>query len=107
LFAGLSSNDLARAKKLHAERTELETRIAEITKSPMVYGGTFAAKPEATRRLNRGDPMQPREEISPGTLGVIPVRFVRGEISSPSTTPKPLTEDQQRRLALAHWIVDP
>ncbi len=124
-FAGLSPAEAASAKKLDAERADLEARIAELTKAPMIYGGTFPADPETTYRLHRGDPMQKREAVSAGALGIIPVRFDAASASSrrreeaverPSnvetvrlltSAATNLTANQRRRLALAEWITDP
>ncbi len=64
-------------------------------KTPMVYAGTFS-RPETTFRFHRGDPMQKREPVPPGTLAVF----------------KPLTlatntPEQERRSQLADWIASP
>jgi len=124
-FAGLSPDQTATAKKLGAERAEHESRIAELTKAPMIYGGTFPADPEPTHRLHRGDPMQKREAVIAGALGVIPVKLDAASASSrrreeaerPRANAQPvrlltsaatnLTANQSRRLALAEWITDP
>jgi hypothetical protein len=79
---------LARLEQARRER-------AALTNRPRVYAGTFAS-PDPTHRLHRGDPMQPREAVAPGT----PALF------------RPLTlatnaPEAQRRLALADWIADP
>ncbi|HVX10951.1 MAG TPA: DUF1553 domain-containing protein [Pirellulales bacterium] len=60
-----------------------------------VYAGVFVA-PEKTFRLHRGDPLQPKEEISPGGLA-----HFGGDWRLPSAG------EQERRLALARWIVSP
>ena len=77
-LAGLSVAEATELKKLAAERYEHEARIAELSKAPTIYGGTFMAQPAPTYRLQRGDPMQQREVIPPAALGVIPVRFEPG-----------------------------
>lgn len=107
-LAGLNDEQAAEVKKLTAERKGHETRIAELSRSSLVYGGTFTESPGPTYRLHRGDPMQKREVISAGALGVVPVKFSPGESSAAlrSAGTKP-TEDQQRRLALARWIIAP
>jgi hypothetical protein len=123
--AGLSLDQAAAAKRLGAERAELESRIAELTKAPMIYGGTFPDDPEPTHRLHRGDPMQKREAINAGALSVLPLKFDaasagsrrRKEAERPRATVEPvrlltpaatnLTANQSRRLALADWITDP
>ncbi len=103
--AGLAPAQAAEAKKLAAERAEQEGMIAELTRAPMIYGGTFADQPGPTYRLFRGDPMQAREAIEPGALGVIPVRFdLSATQASLAVAATNLTENQRRRLGLAQWI---
>lgn len=122
--AGRSAQQAAEVLSLQAERKELESRIAELAKVPMLYAGTFTEAPPPTRRYHRGDPMQEREEVSPGALSILPVKFdadiarsgQREEADVPNagdsirllmpaaTEP---TQDQERRLALARWITDP
>ncbi|NBV85913.1 MAG: DUF1553 domain-containing protein [Verrucomicrobia bacterium] len=63
---------------------------------PQVYAGTFQT-PGPAHRNHRGDPMQPREEVTPSGLSRIGKPFSLASDSS----------EQQRRLALAEWIVDP
>jgi mono/diheme cytochrome c family protein len=63
---------------------------------PVVYAGRLTT-PEETFRLHRGDVTQPRERIGPGVLaGVGPKAAIPADAT-----------EQQRRLALAKWIVDP
>ena len=106
----LSPTDASTARKLLAERAENEARLAELNQAPMIYGGVFTAQPPPTPRLQRGDPMAPREVIAPGALSALAARLpFRGQPGCPppegiKTT---LTEDQQRRFALARWITDP
>ena len=109
-FAGLSPAEAAAAKKLLAERAEHEARLAELSRAPMIYGGTFADAPDPIHRLFRGDPMQEREIVAPGALGAIPVRFAPGHATVERSTKargEPLTENQRRRLAFAEWMADP
>ncbi|HWN94202.1 MAG TPA: DUF1553 domain-containing protein, partial [Methylomirabilota bacterium] len=106
--AALAGDQAASAQNLVRERSELESRITELAKAALVYGGVFTPKPEPTFRLHRGDPMHKREAVSPAALGLIAVPFAYGNSNSPSTPLAPnLTEDQRRRWALAKWIVDP
>lgn len=77
--------------ELEAARKERESKA----KPPMVYAGTFS-QPGETFRLHRGDPLQKREPVSPGTLAIF----------------KPLTlatntSEKDRRLQLADWIANP
>jgi hypothetical protein len=104
-LGGLSGADADAAKRLWAEHTELESRVAELAKTPKVYAGTFTPKPEPTYRLHRGDPMQKRDEVKANALRAVPVMFQVD--SNAESTSKSLSEDQRRRLALAQWIVNP
>jgi len=79
---------LAELEKARKERSAL-------SKSPLVYAGNFS-QPGQTFRLHRGDPMQKRETVPPGTLAVF----------NPLTLATNLPE-QQRRLQLADWIASP
>jgi len=81
---------------LVAERTPLRAEIAPLTEFPPVYAGAMR-EPGPTFRLHRGNPMQPKEQVSPSA----PANF-----GYPMVLP-PDTPEQQRRLALADWIVDP
>jgi len=101
-LAGLDPAQKELATKLIAQRSALEKKVAALTQLPMIYGGNFSPQPEPTYRLHRGDPMQKREVIPPGTLSAIPIRFSPGE-----KLRQTLTENQKRRLALAEWIVNP
>ena len=66
---------------------------------PMTYGGQFD-QPETTYRLNRGDPMQPREAVAAEALTAL--RPLLGSLDQKLDAP-----EQQRRVALAHWIARP
>ncbi len=102
----LASNEAA--KKLLAERAELKPRIAELANGPMVYAGSLDAKPEMTHLLYRGEAMQKREEVKPNALSAVPITFVLNtNIGAAIKISADLTEDQQRRLALAQWMVNP
>ena len=81
---------------LARKRSALLRELASQTKLPMVYAGKFE-EPGPTHRNHRGDPMQPREEVAPGALSLI----------GPGLTLPATTRDQERRMALANWIVQP
>ena len=83
-------------RRLADERRALQDKLNGLVAEPMAYAGTFA-QPAATHRLNRGDAMQPLETVAPGALSATAVR-----LDLPTDAP-----EQQRRLALAKWIVDP
>ena len=76
---------------------ELEATRKERTakaKPPMIYAGTFS-QPGETFRFHRGDPMQKREPVPPGTLAVF------NPLTLATNTP-----EQERRLQLADWIAN-
>ncbi len=116
---GLASAEASQLRKLLDDRRELEARLKELASGPMVYGGQLTEKPEPTHRLQRGDPMQKREVVEPGVLTAIALVFGyeperEGASSAPTValegTTRPeaaLTDDQRRRMALAHWIAAP
>ena len=84
-----------RGRQWLAELEEARKERSALSKTPMVYAGNFS-QPGPTYRFHRGDPMQKREAVPPGTLAVF----------------KPLTletnaPEQQRRLQLADWIASP
>jgi mono/diheme cytochrome c family protein len=93
--AAVSEADRAAWEKLRGRRAELQARLAKLERSGMVYAGSFAT-PEPTFRMHRGDAMQPREPVGPGTLTALGSKL---EIA-------PTATDPERRLALAKWIVD-
>lgn len=103
--AGLNPEQAAEVKKMAAERKEHEIRIGELSRSSLIYGGSFAETPGSTFRFHRGDPMQKREVVEAKALGVVPVSFQT--MVSDAAPGRKLTEDQRRRLALARWITDP
>jgi hypothetical protein len=77
--------------ELEAARKQRET----VARTPMVYAGTFS-QPGTTHRLHRGDPMQKREAVAPGTLAVFEPLLL--------ATNAP---ENERRLRLADWIISP
>ncbi len=66
---------------------QLETQI------PTAYVGQFQ-QAVPIRRLHRGDPLSPREEVPPDTLTLL------GQLGLTGDTP-----EQQRRLKFAEWLV--
>jgi hypothetical protein len=95
-FAGLSANERAEAESLLANLADLDKRIPGLAKPPQGYLGTFH-QPGPTHRFFRGDPMQPREEIPPGSLT---------HFGSTWQLPADAAEGDRRRT-LADWIADP
>ena len=94
--AGLSPNELAERESLEEQVAELTKKLESLSKLPKAYAGTFG-KPPKTHRFFRGDPMQPREEIPPGSLT---------HFGSTWQLPADAAEGQRRRT-LADWIADP
>jgi hypothetical protein len=86
--------------ELLRQRSKLAAEIGELSQSPSAYCGQMTT-PGMTRLLHRGDPMQPMEQVEPGAIAAVNVKFEIG--STAQETPQ---SEAQRRLALAHWIVD-
>ncbi len=105
-FTKLSPTDAIRAKEFSRQRPILEARIAELAKSPMIYGGSFVAQPEPTFRFHRGDPLMKREVVAPNAPGAVSVKFTL-DAASLNLASTNHTENQMRRLALASWITHP
>lgn len=94
-FAGLPDGEGERGRGLLADLERTRKEREEAAKTPAAYAGNFS-EPPASFRLHRGDPMQKRETVAPGTLAIF----------------KPLTlatnaPEKQRREALANWIASP
>ncbi|MBL8842652.1 MAG: PSD1 domain-containing protein [Planctomycetes bacterium] len=64
---------------------------------PPLYAGRFDPEPAPTRRLDRGNPVEPREEVSPGPIAALAVPFPEFDAD----------DEPARRLALADWIAAP
>ncbi|MBL9204310.1 MAG: DUF1553 domain-containing protein [Opitutaceae bacterium] len=95
----LSGVPLARAaevSRLADERRGWAAKLRELTDYPPVYAGKLR-QPGPSFRLHRGSPLSRREQVPPATLA----RFGAKRVL-PVDTP-----EQQRRLALADWLVDP
>ncbi|MCP4095912.1 MAG: DUF1553 domain-containing protein, partial [Planctomycetaceae bacterium] len=89
----LSEADAAKAKGLLTLLKQTESQLAKLTQSiPTAYVGKFS-KPPVIKRLYRGDPLSPREEVYPDALAVL------GTLGMTSDEP-----EHSRRLKLAKWI---
>ncbi len=92
---GFSKAESAAAKKLLDQKRPLEAQHQEAEAAQRVYAGTFR-QPDDIHLLNRGDPEQPKERVTPAVLTAL------GKVSlSHEST------DVQRRQALANWIANP
>ena len=94
-FEGWPVTEAEQGRQWLAELEKSRNEREPIAKSPMVYAGNFS-QPGLTYRLHRGDPMQKRETVVPGTLAVF----------HPLTLATNMPE-QERRLHLADWIASP
>lgn len=94
-FAGWPEDEAAQGRGWLAELEQARRRRAALAQAPMAYAGTFV-EPALTFRQHRGDPMQPREVVPPGTLAIF------RPLTLATNTP-----EQERRLRLAEWITHP
>ena len=94
-FDGIAESEAAQGRRWLAELESARKEKSELLKAPTVYSGTFS-QPGPTHRLHRGDPLQKREEVTPGTLALFQ------PLAMPTNAP-----ERDRRLALADWIARP
>ncbi len=80
--------------ELAAELKKLTRQKQELDQPRMVFAGKMR-QPDATYVLLRGDPEQRKQPIGPQTPTVFRRRC------------EPGSEEHQRRIALANWIIDP
>ncbi len=88
----LPENDGERRRTIESQFAQGAKRLSDLS---TVFAGSFAT-PETMHVLRRGDPSQPKEPVSPGgieTLGGYDLALD--------------AKEQERRLALADWLVDP
>ena len=95
VFEGLSAAEASQAKQWSAGLDSARKERAGAAKAAMVYSGNFT-QPGPTFRLHRGDPMQKREPVPPGTLAIF--RPLLLATNAP---------EQERRVRLADWITSP
>lgn len=89
----LSKKDASKARKLLTLLKQTESQLAGLVQSiPTAYVGNFS-QPPVIKRLYRGDPLSPREEVYPDALAVL------GTLGMTSDEP-----EHSRRLKLAKWI---
>ncbi len=83
------------AKLLAEQKTAKET-VRRLAEEDKIYAGKFV-QPGPTHRLFRGDPLAPKEAVTPGGLSA-----VHPALDLPADAP-----EQQRRIALANWMTRP
>jgi len=93
---GLAPGQMTELNSLVQQAKEDRERLKTLNERPMIYGGTFV-QPGPSYRLYRGDPLQPREQVTPAALAEF------GAKTALSTN----SPESERRLALARWIIDP
>ncbi len=92
--AGLTPEQTKQANLLVSERKTLDAKLAAAGIAQKVFAGAFRT-PDQIHLLYRGDPEQPKDEVSPAVLSAL------GAVSLPAGAP-----EQERRVALANWIAD-
>lgn len=92
-FAGLGEVEMKAAKNSLERIQVLEKEKSILLENAKAYVGSFK-QPEPTFRLHRGDPTSPREQVAPGAIAAL------GELPLDNASP-----EQQRRVAIANWIV--
>ncbi len=94
----LNADEKANLEKLRAQLADLEQKLKSLPAPAKVYA-VVSESPAPVKVLRRGDPEQPGDEVTPGSLAVL-------------ASLKPALADAQtpegaRRVALANWITDP
>ncbi|TVP99917.1 MAG: DUF1553 domain-containing protein [Planctomycetaceae bacterium] len=95
----LIADHVAASDPVAKGRSEKLARLrAQPPASPVMKAAVLRAEPRTTRRLDRGDFLQPAEEIAPGGLEVLHALHPLGS-RDPDSPPD--------RLDLARWLVSP
>jgi mono/diheme cytochrome c family protein len=82
-------------EKRKQRQEEIERELASLSEPPRVYGILSETPPEV-KLLARGNPEEPKETVTPGTVSLV-------KLLSPALGTNSLS-DPERRLALAKWI---
>lgn len=94
-FAGFPEAEAGQGRRWLAELGDVRARRDQRRRPDLAYCGTFT-QPGPTHRLHRGDALQKREVVPPGTLGIFRPVTMSGD-----------EPEQQRRLRLADWMAHP
>ena len=94
-FEGIAEADAKQGLAWVTQLEALRKERAAAAQSPGIWAGNFN-QPGPTHRLHRGDPMQKRETVAPGTLAVF------NPLNLTTNTP-----EAARRRTLADWIASP
>lgn len=92
---GLRKGEAEVAGKLLTQKREFEKELSSLGTVQKVFAGIFR-KPDEIHLLNRGDPEQPKEEVTAAVLSAL------GNVKLDKQTP-----EQERRAVLAGWIASP
>ena len=92
-LGSLSSDDIQPILDLLAAIRNAEGNLARLAAGPQVYAASFAAHPDRTYLLRRGDPMQRDHEVQPEIPKCL------GTLTLPPDAP-----ESERRLALARHL---
>ncbi len=95
IFKGLPEDQAIEVRTLLNERGALAAKIKAGEQGQLVFAGTFR-EPDMIHLLNRGDPEQPKEPVTPAALSALGDLKMTREAT-----------EQQRRIALAQWIASP
>jgi hypothetical protein len=95
LFDDLPPKEIEVATKRLQQLTTLLGERTRLEKTDRAYIGVFT-KPSPTHRLSRGDPMAPREAVTPNTIGVL------GDLGLSDQS-----DGIERRQAFANWVANP
>ena len=93
---GLDAQEKTAFDRLTKHQAAIRSQFEILKQVPLVYGGQFLAPPE-THRLYRGDPMLPKELVTPGSLSAFAVAMKIPEDAG----------DAERRKSLGEWITNP
>jgi hypothetical protein len=93
---GLAPEEAAEYARWQARIAELNAELTKLLPQS-AYVGNFVEPQEPTYRLHRGEPMQRREPVPPGTVTTV----------APAVKIDPTLPEAKRRLALAEWIANP
>ena len=99
LLAAIPAERSGPIQDLLREQAAVDAQLSALREPVTMYAGRFD-QPPATRRLYRGDPLSPREEVGPAVLRVLQPRL-------PSTPLGDDASEQDRRVMLAEWLIDP
>lgn len=93
-FEGFEAGEAQQGRAWLEELEQARKERERLGRAPAAYSGQFG-KPMEIRRLHRGDPMQPREPVAPGTL------VLHRPLAMGTNAP-----EGERRVLLAEWIAD-